>query len=144
MGQREVTRLASSSRVQTYSSENQVQNNLESGRGYGSDSGSGSTDGSDLGTGRILRKTMGLGLDQMGPNPIEANRSIPDGPVLLDHKGHEIKFVGGESGLKQGPALRLSMPSESRISISSEPNIAEEGIKEISREEGEIKEITSG
>ena len=63
MGQREVTRLASSGRVQTYSSENQVQNNLESGRGYGSDSGSGSTDESDLGTGRILSRSMGLGLD---------------------------------------------------------------------------------
>ena len=48
--------------------------------------------------------------------------------------------MGGESGLKQGPVLRLSMPSEGRIPISSESNIAEEGIKEISREEGEIRE----
>ena len=76
----------------------------------------------------------------MGPSPIEANRSIPNGPVLLDHKGYETKFVGGESGLKQGSALRLSMPSEGRISISREPNIAEEGIKEINKEEGEIRE----
>ena len=140
MGQCEVTRLASSGRVQTYSSESQVQNNLESGRGYGSDSGSGSTDGSDLGTGRILSRSMGLGLDQMGPSPIEAYRSIPDVPILLDQKGYETKFVGGESGLQQGPILRLSMPSKGRISTSSESNIAEEGIKEISREEGEIRE----
>ena len=140
MGQREVTRLASSSKVQTYSSENQVQNNLESGRGYGSDDGSGFIDGSDLGTGRILSRSMGLGLDQMGPSPSEANMSIPDGPILLDHKGYETKCVGGESGLNQGPVLRLSMPSEGRISIFSESNFAEEGHKEINREEVEIRE----
>ena len=83
---------------------------------------------------------MGLGLDQTGPSPNEANRSIPDGPILLDHKGYETKLAGGETGLKQGPVLRLSMPSEGRISISSDSNIAEEGFKEISREEGEIRE----
>ena len=140
MGLQEVTRPASSGRVQTNDPETQVQNNLESGRGYGADSRSGSTDGSDLGTGRFLSRSMGMGCDQMGPSPRETNRSIPDGPILLDHKGYETKFVGGESGLKQGPVLRLTMPSKGRISNSSESNIAEEGNKEISREEGEIRE----
>ena len=35
--------------------------------------------------------------------------------------------MGEESRLKQGPVLRLPMPFEGRVSISSESNIAEEG-----------------
>ena len=36
--------------------------------------------------------------------------------------------------------LRLPMPFEGRVSISSESNIVEERNKELSREEGEIRE----
>ena len=81
MGQQEVTRPASSCRVQTNKSVTQEQNNLESGGGYGADSRPGSTEGSDLGTGRILSRPMGLGLDRLGPSPSEANRPIPDGSI---------------------------------------------------------------
>ena len=139
-GQRAVKRLAFLGRAQTYSSDNQVQDNLESGRDYGSESGSDSKEGSDIRSGRITRKSMGLSLGQMGTNPIEENRPFADWPDLLDYKGHETCFMGGELGLKQGPALWLSMPSECRISTSRETNIAEEGIKEISMEEGELRE----
>ena len=45
-----------------------------------------------------------------------------------------------ESGLKQGPLLRPPMPFEGRSSIFSDSNIDEEGNKEHSREEGEIRE----
>ena len=48
--------------------------------------------------------------------------------------------MGEDSGLKQGPLLRPPMPFEGRSSISSYSNIDEEGNKEHSREEGEIRE----
>ena len=48
--------------------------------------------------------------------------------------------MGGESELKQGPVLRLPMPSVGSVSIPSESNIVEEGNKVLSREEGEIRE----
>ena len=133
-----MTRPASLGRVQKIKSVTQEQKNLESGQVYGADSGSGSTDGSDLGTGRILSKPMGLGPDRMGPSPSKPIRPTPYG--LNSHKGFEVEFVGEEHGLKQDPVLRLPMPFEGRVSISNESNIAEERNKELSREEGEIRE----
>ena len=133
-----MTRPASLGRVQKNKFVAQEQKNLESGQVYGADSGSGSTDGSDLGTGRIQRRR--LGLDRMGPSPSKLSRPTPDGSNPLGHKAFEAKFVGEESRLEQGPFLRLPMPFEGRVSISSESNIAEEGNKEHSREEGEIRE----
>ena len=135
-----MTRTDSSCRVQTNKSGTQEQNNLYSGRGYGADSGSVSTVGSDLETGRTLSRPIGLGLDQMGPSPSESNRPCPDGLISSGHKGFETTFAGGGTGLNQGYVLRLHMPSIGRVSIPSESNIAEEGNKDLSREEGEIRE----
>ena len=47
--------------------------------------------------------------------------------------------MGEEHGLKQDP-LRLPMPFEGRVSISNESNIVEERNKDLSREEGEIRD----
>ena len=138
LGQQEVTRPASLGRVQKIKSMTQEQKNLESGRVYEADSGSGSPNGSNLGTGRILSRPMGLGPDRIGPSPSKPIRPTLDGSNC--HKGFEAEFVGEEYGLKQGPVLRLPMPFEGRVSISSESNIAEERNKELSREEGEIRE----
>ena len=76
----------------------------------------------------------------MGPSPSKSSGPIAEGPNLLGHKGFEAKFEGEDYGLKQGPVLRLLVPSEGSLSISSESNTAEEGNKEFSREEGEIRE----
>ena len=105
---------------------------------YGADSGSGSTDGSDLGMGPIQSRR--LGLDRMGPIPSKSSRPTPDGSNPLGHKAFEAKFVGEEFGLEQGPFLRLPMPFEGRVFISRESTIVEEGNKEHSREEGKIRE----
>ena len=82
---------------------------------------------------------MGLGFDQLGPSPSESNKPTQDGPVSSGHKGYETTFVGGETGLNQGLVLRLPMPSAGNVSSPSESNTAEEGNKELSREEGEIR-----
>ena len=63
MGQHEVTGPASPCRVQMNKTVSQEQLNLESGSGYGADSRSGSIIGSDLETGLILNRPMGLGLN---------------------------------------------------------------------------------
>ena len=83
---------------------------------------------------------MGLGLDRVGPSLCNSSRPTPDGLNSLGHRGFKAKIVGEESGLKHGPLLRPPMPFEGRSSISSDSNIDEEGNKEHSREEGEIRE----
>ena len=83
---------------------------------------------------------MGLGLDRVGPSLCNSSRPTPDGLNSLGHRGFKAKIVGEESGLKHGPLFRPPMPFEGRSSISSDSNIDEEGNKEHSREEGEIRE----
>ena len=137
LGQQEVTRLAALGRMQ-----NQDLNH-ESGRADGTVCGSGSIDVLDLVSSRILSRAMGVGqllMGQMGPSPSKSSGPIVDGPNSLDHKGFEEKFEGEDYGLKQDPVLRLHLPSEDSASISSESKIAEEGNKEFSREDGEIRE----
>ena len=140
MGQHEVTRPTSPCRVKTNKTVAQEQNNLESGRGYGADRRSGSTVGSDLETGRVLNRSMGLGLNQLSPSPSELNRPIIVRSTLSGHMGFETMYEGGETEQNQDPVSRLPMPSAGRVSTPSEPNIAEEGNYEFSREEGEIRE----
>ena len=67
LGQQEVTRLVALGRLQ-----NQDLKNHESSRVDGAICGSGSIDVSDLGSGRILSRAMGVGLDRMGPSPSKA------------------------------------------------------------------------
>ena len=137
LGQQEVTRLAALGRMQ-----NQDLNH-ESGRAEGTVCGSGSIDVSDLVSDRILSRAMVVGqllMGQMGPSPSKSSGPIVDGPNSLDHKGFEEKFKGEDYGLKQDSVLRLPVPSEDSASISSESKIAEEGNKEFSKEDGEIRE----
>ena len=140
MGQHKVTRPASPCRVQMNKTVSQEQLNVESGSGYGVDSRSGSIIGSDFKTGRILNRSMGLGLNHMSPSPSELNRPIPDGSTSPGHKGFETMLVGGETELNQDPVLRPPMSSVGRGSTPSEPKIVEEGNDGFSREEGEIRE----
>ena len=141
LGQQEVTRPVSLGRVQEIRFVSQEQKYIKSDRVYGADSGTGSIDGSDLGSGRILSRTMELGHDRLDPSPSKPIRPTPDGSNR--HKGFETEFAGEENGLIQYPVLRLPMNFEGRVSNSSESNIAEEGNKDISREEGEIREDLS-
>ena len=97
MGQHKVTRPTSPCRVKTNKTVAQEQNNLESGRGSGSDKRSGSTVGSDLETGRVLNRSMGLGLNQLSPSPSESNRPITVGLTSLGHMGFETMYEGGEN-----------------------------------------------
>ena len=115
MGQKEETRPASSCRVQSNKLVTQEQKNLESGRGYGVDIGSGSTVGPDLETGRIISRPTGRGLYQLGPSPSELYRPITDGSITSGYKGSGTTGVGGENRLSQDSALRLPMPSVDRI-----------------------------
>ena len=137
LGQQEVTRLAALGRMQNHDL------NHESGRAEGTVCGSGSIDVSDLVSDRILSRAMGVGqllMGQMGPSPSKSSGPIVDGPNSLDHKGFEEKFEEEDYGLKQDFVLRLPVPSEDSASISSESKITEEGNKEFSKEDGEIRE----
>ena len=138
MGQHEVTRPTSPCRGKTNKTVAQEQNNLVSGRGYGADRRSGSTVGSDLETGRVLNRSMGLDLIQLSPSPM--TRPITVGLTSSGHMGFETVNEGEETEQNQNPVSRLPMPSAGRVSTPSEPNIAEEGNNEFSRKEGEIRE----
>ena len=140
MGQHKVTRPTSPCRVKTNKTVAQEQNNLELGRGSGSDKRSGSTVGSDLETGRVLNRSMGLGLNQLSPSPSESNRPITVGSTSSGHMGFETMYEGGENEHNRDSVSRLPMPSAGRVSTPSDSNIAEGGNYEFSREEGEIRE----
>ena len=75
----------------------------------------------------------------MSPSPSKPIRLNPDGSN--SHKGFEIEFAREEHGLN--PVLKLPMHFEGGVSNSSESNNAEERNKDISREEGEIREDPS-
>ena len=135
-----MTRPTSPCRVKTNKTVAQEQNNRESGRGSGSDKRSGSTVGSDLKTGRVLNRSMGLGLNQLSLSPSESNRLIAVGSTSSGHMGFETMYEGGENEQNRDSVSRLPMPSAGRVSTPSDSNIAEGGNYEFSREEGEIRE----
>ena len=83
---------------------------------------------------------MALGLNQLSPSLSELNRPITVGSTSSGHMGFETMYEGGETEQNQDSVSRLPMPSAGRVSTPSEPNIAEEGNYEFSREEGEIRE----
>ena len=70
-----MTRPASLGKVQEIKIVTQEQKNIESVRVYGAGNGSGSADGSDLGSGRILSRPMELGPDRTAQ--VQASRSGP-------------------------------------------------------------------
>ena len=81
-----------------------------------------------------------LDLDWASQSPSYSNRPTPYGLNASSHKCSKAKDEGEESGLKQGPVLRPSMPLECKRSSSKDSNFSEEDNNTHWREEDEIRE----
>ena len=117
----------------------QEQKDLGADQAYGAVSGSGFAFGSGLEMGRIQGRRMGLDLDWASQSLSYSNRPNPDGPDASSHRCSKAKDVGKESGLKQGPLLRPSMPLDCKRSSSRDPNFGEKGNNTHCREEDEMR-----